>query len=83
LSFDLPLSILFALATISSALGMIVSKKMMYCVILMGVLFTEIFALFILLNAEYLAVVQLLVYAGAVTVLFIFALMLTRGEESA
>jgi len=73
----------FALATISSALGMIVSKKMMYCVILMGVLFTEIFALFILLNAEYLAVVQLLVYAGAVTVLFIFALMLTRGEESA
>lgn len=56
---------------------------MMYCVIFLGVVFTEVFALFILLSAEYLAVIQLLIYAGAVTVLFLFALMLTRGDENA
>lgn len=35
-------------------------------------------ALFVLLNAEYLAVVQLLIYAGGVIVLLIFGIMLTR-----
>ncbi len=82
---NLDLLIFFALAfgLVSSALGVVFSRKMMYCVIFLGVLFTEVFALFLLLSAEYLAVVQLLIYAGAVSGLFIFALMLTRGDAGA
>ena len=83
MTFELPLFLVFAFALLSSAAGVVLSRKMMYCVILLGVLFTEVFAVFILLSAEYLAVVQLLIYAGAVTVLFIFALMLTRGDDYA
>ena len=83
MNFDAILFLVFAFALVSSATGVVVSKKMMYCVIFLGVVFTEVFALFILLSAEYLAVIQLLIYAGAVTVLFLFALMLTRGDENA
>jgi NADH-quinone oxidoreductase subunit J len=79
-NLDVILFFALAFALVSSALGVVFSKKMMYCVIFLGALFGEVFALFISLQAEYLAVVQLLIYAGAVTVLFLFALMLTRGD---
>ncbi|MCS7363815.1 MAG: NADH-quinone oxidoreductase subunit J [archaeon GB-1867-035] len=36
---------------------------------------------FILLNAPYVAVFQLAIYAGAVTVLFLITIMLTKKEE--
>jgi NADH:ubiquinone oxidoreductase subunit 6 (subunit J) len=48
--------------------------------------FALVGCLYILLNAEYVAVVQIIIYAGAVTVLLLFAIMLTKrtilGEES-
>jgi len=38
---------------------------------------------YILLSSEFLALVQILVYAGAVSILLLFGLMLTRGREQA
>ena len=43
--------------------------------------FLAIAGFFVLLNAEFLAVVQVLIYAGAISVLIIFAIMLTRDVQ--
>src|SRR5438132_6589668 len=39
--------------------------------------------IYLLLNAEFIAIVQILIYAGAVTILILFALMLTRTNNIA
>ena len=41
--------------------------------------FLGIAGLFVMLNAEFLAVVQVLIYVGAISILFIFAIMLTQN----
>ena len=43
------------------------------------VVFIAVAGFFVLLSAEFLAVVQVLIYVGAISVLFIFAIMLTRN----
>ena len=46
-----------------------------------GGLFVAVAGFFVLLSAEFLAVVQVLIYAGAVSILIIFAVMLTRDVQ--
>ncbi|MCI4434100.1 MAG: NADH-quinone oxidoreductase subunit J [Thermoplasmata archaeon] len=41
----------------------------------------SIATLYVILNAQFLAMVQILVYVGAVIILILFTIMLTRGEE--
>ncbi|MEL9998719.1 MAG: NADH-quinone oxidoreductase subunit J [Thermoplasmata archaeon] len=41
----------------------------------------SISSLYVILNAQFLAMVQILVYVGAVIILILFTIMLTRGEE--
>ncbi len=61
-----------------SALQVLRSKEIIHSVMWLGLAFIGISGLFILLNAEYLAIVQILIYAGAITILILFAVMLTR-----
>jgi len=63
-----------------SALQVLRSNEIIHSVMWLGLAFVGISGLFILLNAEYLAIVQLLIYAGAITILILFAVMLTRRE---
>ncbi len=61
-----------------SALQVLRSNEIIHSVMWLGLAFVGISGLFILLNAEYLAIVQILIYAGAITILILFAVMLTR-----
>ena len=63
-----------------SALQVLRSREIIHSVMWLGLTFIGISGLFILLNAEYLAIVQILIYAGAITILILFAVMLTRRE---
>lgn len=65
---------------IYSALKMVLSTNLVHSALLMAVTFACIAIIYILLNADYLAVVQIMVYVGAVTVLFVFGIMLTKRE---
>ena len=47
----------------------------------MVVVFIAVAGFFVLLSAEFLAVVQVLIYAGAIAILIIFAIMLTRDVQ--
>jgi NADH-quinone oxidoreductase subunit J len=59
-----------------SALMVVTSKNPVYSVLSLIVTFFAISAHYILLNAQFLAIVNIIVYAGAIMVLFLFVIML-------
>src|SRR6187549_2840351 len=61
---------------IGSALLVVTSKNLVYSVLFLIVAFFAISGHYILLNAQFLAVVNIIVYAGAIMVLFLFVIML-------
>lgn len=71
----------FAAITLISALLMVVSPNAVNGAICMIVAFVSTAALFVLLEAYFLAILQVLVYAGAVMVLFLFIIMLLDVDK--
>ncbi|MBO55297.1 MAG: hypothetical protein CL886_06500 [Dehalococcoidia bacterium] len=67
--------------TIVSAIGVVVTKDLFRSALLLAVFFVGIAGFFFLLSAEFLAVVQVLIYVGAISILFIFAVMLTSDIQ--
>lgn len=67
---------LLALVTVASALGVILFVNPVYSALSLVMTMVGVAALFVTLNAFFLAGVQLIVYAGAVMVLFVMVLML-------
>ena len=65
-----------AAISIFTALRMVLSKNPVHSVLYLILTFFAIAGQFILLNAQFLAVVHIIVYAGAIMVLFLFVLML-------
>lgn len=74
--------IFFTLATVIviSALGVVWSTNPIHGILFLLTVFLSIAGLFFLGSAPFLALTQVLVYAGAITVLFLFAVMLTLPE---
>ena len=77
------LAIFITLAVISviTALLMVFSKNPVHSVLYLILTFFLIAAQYIMLNAQFLAVVHLIVYAGAIMVLFLFVLMLLNLNQ--
>lgn len=71
----------FAAITLISALLMVVSPNAVNGAMCMIVAFVSTAALFVLLEAYFLAILQVLVYAGAVMVLFLFIIMLLDVDK--
>jgi NADH-quinone oxidoreductase subunit J len=74
----------FALMAISGAIFMISYTKVVHMVVSLALTFISLAGLYILLQAEFVAVAQVLIYSGAISILMIFAIMLTKhkGEET-
>jgi NADH-quinone oxidoreductase subunit J len=70
--------VLLAIITLGAALMVVTSRNLLHSALWLIVSFFGIAGVFILLHAEFLAVVQVLVYVGAISMLIIFAIMLTR-----
>jgi NADH-quinone oxidoreductase subunit J len=65
-----------SILALCSAILMVVSKSPVHSVLWLIVVFFAISGHYILLNAQFLAIVNLIVYAGAIMVLFLFVIML-------
>ena len=75
---------LLAIICIASVLGMIISKDQAYNALFLIVAFVCMGGLFGLLEAPFIAAVQIIIYAGAIMILFIFVVMminLRKGVE--
>ena len=66
---------------IVSAIGVVASKNVIYSAILLLVSLMGIAGIYLLLLAEFLALVQILIYGGAITIVILFVIMLTRVQE--
>lgn len=75
--FDIVFWIL-AIVTVVAALAVILLKDVFRAALALILLFLTIAGIYITLNADFLAVVQILVYVGAISILIIVAIMLTR-----
>lgn len=64
-----------------SAILVITVKDIFKSALFLALLFMGVAGMFITLNAEFLAAVQILVYAGAVVIMILFAVMLTKDKE--
>lgn len=71
---------ILALASIVFALFVVTAKDVVRAAIALIVTMFIVAALYILLNAQFLGVIQVLVYIGAIGVLILFAVMLTKKE---
>jgi NADH-quinone oxidoreductase subunit J len=72
---------LLAIITIGSAVGMITSRNAVYSALFLVLNFATIGVFYIVLNAPFIAMVQITVYAGAIMVLFLFVIMLLGAEQ--
>lgn len=66
---------------LGGALMMVASRNMVHSVVWMVVSFIGVAGLFVMLHAEFVAAVQVLVYAGGIVVLFLFVIMLVNVGE--
>ena len=66
----------FAALAVGAAINVLTQKHVLYSSLSLIVMLTSVSALFILLQAEFLAVINVIVYAGAIMVLFVFVIML-------
>ena len=72
---------LLSVLAIGGALGVVMVPDLFRAALLLIVVFMSVAGFFILLSAEFLAVVQVLIYVGAIAILLIFAIMLTRDVQ--
>ena len=72
---------ILAVAVIVPALGVVLVKDLFRAVLLLVVVFIAVAGFFVMMSAEFLGVVQVLIYAGAVSILVIFSIMLTRDVQ--
>jgi NADH:ubiquinone oxidoreductase subunit 6 (subunit J) len=75
---------LFTIAIVGGALGVVGMRNIFHSAVMLVLTLSGVAGLYILLNAEFLAVVQILIYVGGITVLIVFAVVVSQkvmGEE--
>ena len=65
-----------ALVAVASAVYFVFARNPLYAILSLIVTFFSIAALYVLLNAQFLGIVQIIVYTGAIMVLFLYVLMM-------
>lgn len=71
----------FAVLAIATALGMVLNKNTVNSALMMVLNMVSVAGLYLLLQAQFLALIQIVVYAGAIMVLFLFVIMLLNVDE--
>jgi NAD(P)H-quinone oxidoreductase subunit 6 len=74
--------VILSVLMIGTALGVVLFDNIVYSAFLLGGVFMSISGLYLLLNADFVAAAQILVYVGAVNVLILFAIMLVNKTEN-
>jgi len=76
----LPFAII-AVVTLTSAVAAMSLRNLVHCALCLVVTFGGLAGLFLQLDAQFVGLAQILVYIGAVAILIVFAILLTRGSE--
>lgn len=78
---EFPLFLVAGIVAIAAAIMMLLSSNAVHSALFLVITMVAIAFLFLLLNAPFLAMIQITVYAGAIMVLFLFVIMLLGSEQ--
>ncbi|HED08905.1 MAG TPA: NADH-quinone oxidoreductase subunit J [Ignavibacteria bacterium] len=81
MSLQIILFIIFGTISAVSSVLMMTGRNLIISALFMILNFAALAGLYLLLNAQFIAVVQVIVYAGAIMVLFLFVIMLLKPEN--
>ncbi|MFC6717064.1 NADH-quinone oxidoreductase subunit J [Natrialbaceae archaeon GCM10025810] len=73
---------LFAIVTLGSAVGVVLVRDPWHSALLLGATLTSVAIYYVMLAAEFVAMMQILVYVGGVLILITFAVMFTRPDDA-
>lgn len=73
--------VILAVLTLASAVAAMSLRNLVHCALCLVVTFAGLAGLYLQLNAEFVGLVQILVYVGAVAIVIAFAILLTRSGE--
>lgn len=71
----------FALVAVAAALGVLFHRSIVYSALFLITVFLSIAGLFVLNNADFLAIAQVLIYAVGLTIIILFAIMFTGDSQ--
>jgi NADH-quinone oxidoreductase subunit J len=77
------ISVILGLVTLLGAVAAMALRNLVHCALALILAFGGLAGLFLYLSAQFVGLVQLLVYVGAVGIVFVFAILLTRGGIAA
>jgi NADH-quinone oxidoreductase subunit J len=70
-----------AVATLGSAIAAMTLRNLVHCALSLVLSFAGLAAIYLQLGAQFIGFAQILIYIGAIAILIVFALLLTRGSE--
>ena len=70
-----------AVLTLAGGLGVVATRNVVHAALALLLSLMAVAGIYLLLFAEFLAIVQVLIYGGAITIVLLFAIMLTRTAE--
>jgi len=74
--------LIIAALTLAAAVAAMTLRNLVHCALALVVAFAGLAAAFLQLDAQFVGFAQILVYVGAVAILIVFAVLLTRGGEA-
>lgn len=77
-----PTFAIIAMLTIAAAVAAVSLRNLVHCALALVVTFLGLAATYLQLNAQFVGFAQILVYVGAVAILIVFAILLTRSSET-
>jgi len=80
MDWDTLFFVIFAAVALISAILTLQAKEIIHSVIFLCSTFVGVAGFYFLLNAEFLGIIQILIYIGAITVLIAFVIILTRRD---
>jgi NADH-quinone oxidoreductase subunit J len=76
-----PVFFIIAAITIAGGVATVLLKQLVHCALAVTIAFAGLAFLFLSLDAQFAGFAQILVYIGAVAILIVFAILLTRGTD--
>ncbi|MYL34233.1 NADH-quinone oxidoreductase subunit J [Pontibacillus yanchengensis] len=83
MSGEVMMFLVLATIAIFGALVMLNASKVIHMLLALVLTFLSIAGLYVMLSAEFVAVVQVLIYSGAISIMMIFGIMLTKHHDEA
>lgn len=76
-----PVFYILAALTLAGGLASVLLKNLVHCALAVSIAFLGVALLFLSLDAQFAGFAQILIYIGAVAILVVFAILLTRGSD--